>query len=118
MGPLGFSKRSLWLTFIDDEDRMTPVIMPIDDIPRHPDLQRIPMLAETCEQILDSSVPGGSAAMLLSRPGRAGVCDSDRRWSRALYAAADDRFAVRPLHLATPAQIVVLSRDDAAAFRS
>lgn len=117
MGPLGFSKRSLWLTFIDDEDRMTPVIVPIDDLPRQPDLPRIPLLADTCEHILATSVPGGSVAMLLSRPGRAGVCDTDRRWSRALYAAADDRFPMRPLHLATPAQIVVLSRDDAAAFR-
>jgi hypothetical protein len=34
MGPLGFSRRSLWISFTDGDGRVSPALQQIDGVPR------------------------------------------------------------------------------------
>ncbi len=112
MGPLGFGSRRLWLLFLDVDERPTPLLLQIDDVP---DYCAEPMLeglitvcrATRAEQDL------GRVAVLLSRPGRGGLTGSDRRWGRCLLAAAArGHVPFAPVHLATDERVQILSGDD------
>ena len=114
MGPLGFSRPRLWLSFISAEDRPTPLLTQIDELPEFPDDE--PLLANlmyVAKRVIDDQVEGGSLAVLLSRPGGAQLTASDRAWARGLTAASD--FAglpMRPVHLATDESVRVFALDD------
>lgn len=106
-----FDKRTLWLTFIDAENQMAPLLVPIDDIPEHPDSGLLDNLGHICDQVVG---PTGSSAMLLSRPGYSRPSASDRIWFDALNRMATRAsLRIRPIHLATNHGIRVLSVDDA-----
>jgi hypothetical protein len=110
MGGGGFSVPSLWLVFFDDESRMQPVIVPIDDIPAEPDRPLVRNLVSVVAGLID----GGSAAsvaVLLSRPGPSAMTESDRCWARALTAELAGLTA-GPLHLATHDRLQVFAPDD------
>ncbi|WP_291522783.1 hypothetical protein [Branchiibius sp. NY16-3462-2] len=100
MGPFGFSKRSLWLIFIEEDGRLSPVILPIDGIPGEPDKQLLRNLAMVVRETIRRELPT-SAAFLLSRPGAAAVQDTDRHWAEQLAAAVDQELAPWPMYLAT-----------------
>lgn len=93
MGGGGFARRTLWLAVLEDSGRPVPVIVPIEDVPRAPSGPEIKAL----KTVLASLVDYGNVVMLLSRPGRPGVLEDDRRWARMLHPLAD-RW---PVHLAT-----------------
>lgn len=89
MGDFGFSRRSIWLLFLDAEGRPNPVLVPIDDIPRRP----VPRFLDNLRYMARELVGSGeiaSMAMLLSRPGRATMTDEDRVWARALHDVSPD----------------------------
>ena len=116
MGPLGFGQRLLWLQLLDAEGRCTPLLPTIEDLPLLPDEECFDQVVGFVQQLLDLEVPGGSVAFLLSRPGRAGISASDRRWAAGLTAAAR-RLGVRcwPVHLANDEELRVVTDDDLAA---
>jgi hypothetical protein len=116
MGPLGFGQRLLWLQLLDAEGRCTPLLPTIEDLPLHPDDECFDRLLAFTRHLVDLEVPGGSAAFLLSRPGRAGISASDRRWASGLTTAAR-RLGVRvwPVHLANDEELRVFTDDDLAA---
>ena len=84
MEPLGFSRRSLWLLFIDTDDRPVPQITEIEDIPPVLDaedrlgLQRL---------LVEVGGTGLRPAFLISRPGPGGPTDDDRRCAGDVVAA-------------------------------
>ncbi len=114
MGPLGFSRPLLWLCFISADDRPTTFLTQIDELPEFPDDE--PLLTNlmyVARKILDEEVDGGSLAVLLSRPGTAGMTDSDRAWARGLNAACQTAgVPMRPVHLATDEAVRVFALDD------
>jgi len=113
MGELGFAAPQLWMVMIDGEDRCTPVIQRIEEIPDVPDPQALDSLMTVCSGILDEVLVGGSVAFLLARPGPAGVTASDRAWAAGLAAAARERgVACHPVHLANDQEIQAFTPDD------
>ena len=111
MGAGGFSTRSVWLVFFDDEFRMQPVIVPIDDLPLEPDPQLLENLGGVVGGLADNEA-AATVALLISRDGPAPMTASDRRWAQALRAAFDPAIAPWPLHLATRDQIRIFAPDD------
>lgn len=113
MGPLGFSERLLWLSLLDDGGFQTPVLTQIADLPAHPDDDLLARLMEVCSEVLRAQAPGGSVALLLSRPGRAPMSESDRAWARGLMSAAERAgVPMRPIHLANDEELRVFADDD------
>ena len=85
----GFSRRSVWLLFLDADGRPTPALVPIDDIPQRP----VPLFLDNLRHIARELVGTpdiASIAMLLSRPGRPTMTDEDRAWARALQDVSRD----------------------------
>ena len=111
MGSGGFSVRSIWLVFFDDEYRMQPVIVPIDDLPPEPDPLLIGNLVGVVRGLVDNDA-AATVALLISRAGPPAMTESDRRWARALRAAFDLSIAPWPLHLATRDQVRIFAPDD------
>jgi hypothetical protein len=111
MGDGGFSKASLWVVFFDEDDRMQPVIMPIEPLPPEPDAAFLRTLSRVLGDLADAGAVA-SVALLLSRDGPATMTESDRRWARALHAELRDALGRWPVHLATRNRIQVLALDD------
>jgi len=112
MGPLGFSERLLWISFVGRDGAMLPHLTQIADLPTYPGIAVVDNLMEVCQRELWESVERGSVAMLLSRPGQAPLTDSDRAWARALVTAADRAdLPLHPVHLANDEALRVFAPD-------
>jgi hypothetical protein len=102
--------RSAWLLFIAATGVQLPVVVPIDDVPERPDPGTASSLCWLVAVALRENVPGGSAVVVLTRPGSVAANDADRNWAAALHRAARDRGAsLRLVCLATPAGVGRLS---------
>jgi hypothetical protein len=110
MGDGGFSRRTLWVAFFDEDGRPLPTLWPIDEVPRIPG-----RFVEQLSRILTEAIadaPVTAIATLLSRPGPAEVSGSDRRWATALRVAAESLpITCWPLHLATEDRVTDLAPD-------
>ena len=107
MGDYGFSRRSVWLLFLDEGGRPSPVLVPIDDIPRRP----IPLFVDNLRYIsreLVGTHDVASVALLLSRPGHPRMTENDREWARALHQVSSDW----PTFLAVADSVQVFAPDD------
>jgi len=118
MGPLGFSERLLWMQFLEPDGRMTPVLSQITDLPQVPDAELVDSLMMICRRLCED-LAGGSVAMLLSRPGPAGITAEERVWARRLTeAAAAAEVALWPVHLANDRELVVVPPDELVSVRA
>ena len=116
--PLGFSERLLWVILLTAEGRVTPVVLQVEDLPRLPDPGLLDPLMSVIGQVC-GELGEGTAAVLLSRPGGAGITPAERTWAQQLSdaaAAADVR--LWPVHLANDDELVTLSPDDLALPRA
>jgi hypothetical protein len=107
MGDGGFSRRSVWLLFLDAAGRPSPVLVPIDDIPRRP----VPIFLDNLRHIareLIGSQDVASMALLLSRPGSKTMSEEDRAWARALREVSSQW----PIFLAVADSIQIFAPDD------
>ncbi|MGH8960143.1 MAG: hypothetical protein ACRDWT_02885 [Jatrophihabitantaceae bacterium] len=111
MGPGGFGVRSIWVIFLDADQRTLPVVVPIDDRPAEPDRLLVGNLAKIVGGLIQSG-DAASAALLLSRPGPSHMLDPDRRWARVLHDALGTELSRWPIHLATQDRIQVFAPDD------
>ena len=112
MGPLGFSRRRLWLLFLAPDDRPTELLMQIDDVPDQPRPGETDALLRLCREVLTEHGLC-RVAVLLSRPGEGTVRASDRRWGRALLDSGRRLdVPLAPVHLATDDAVVPLTADD------
>jgi hypothetical protein len=88
LGPLGFTRRSLWLLFLTDAGRPAGPLLTIDDLPDGPHDVTVDDLVAICDEILDGPGDGGSVALLVTRPGADRWHVGDRAWARFLSAVA------------------------------
>lgn len=96
-------QRGLWVFFLDRNHTQMPVVVPIDDVPDHPDLQLVGNVCWFVSQVLAENEPEGSAVITLSRPGTSDIGEVDRYWHRSLRAGAREHgTAIHMICLATP----------------
>jgi hypothetical protein len=107
LGDGGFSRRSIWLLFLDEEGRPSPVLVPIDDIPRRPVQRFLDNLRYMAHELVGNG-DVASMAMLLSRPGQVTMTDEDRTWARALHEISADW----PPFLAVADSVQMFAPDD------
>ena len=104
-------ERDLTLTWLDAEDRLLGLIMPLDDVPAVPDAVAARGLGDLLHDILDEHAPGGSVVAVLGRPGDSAVGADDRAWNRALRDRSDIR--VRGVFVAAGGEVRPLTLDAA-----
>jgi hypothetical protein len=110
MEPLGFSGRSLWLMFIDGDDRPLPQITEVQDLP--------PVLTDAdctgLERLLTHVADSGiRPAFLLSRPGSGGITDDDRCVAgQVMTACRSAGMAAEVMHLATDTMLLPVPMDE------
>ena len=115
--PLGFHRRSLWLLLIGGDDRPTPVITEVTDLPHAPDTETSDGLAHLLGHFVSELEPDGRWALLLSRPGSHSTDEVDRGWAAALYDVyRRNGIAHDVVHLATDADIVPVPLDDVTGY--
>ena len=104
--PLGFHRRSVWLLLIDSDDRPTPVMTEVTDLPDAPDAEVTDGFGHMLGDLLQHVDPAGRWALLLSRPGARPTDEMDRAWAGALYDTVRAR-GIRhdTIHLATDDEI-------------
>ena len=110
MGQLGFGDRVLWIGFVGADRRMVKVLidLPLGNTPRRGDIEN---LMSALPEILTEVAPGGTVALLLTRPGRGPVSNLDRSWARLLAAAAEDHAVpLEPIFRAHDESLVEVSR--------
>ena len=104
----GVHERCLYLIFFDADDRMLPLVIPIDDMPPAPDPTIITSLRQVTHDLADSGVR--SMAVAIVRPGSRHMSNNDRAWARLLVQI--DPARRWPVHLATPDEMHVFAVDD------
>jgi hypothetical protein len=106
--------RTLWLLFVSSDRVLLPVVVPIDGVPERPDPQFVGNMCFVIADVLAHQVPGGTAVVVLTRPGSETVDDTDRYWFRTIHGAAREHGAsLRMLCLATQTSVRQLTVDDA-----
>ena len=104
-------ERDLTLTWLDADDRVVGVVLPVDDVPTAPDAAAARHLGDLLREVLDEHAPGGSVVAVLGRPGDSAVSAGDRAWNRALRARSGVR--VRGVFVAAGGEVRPLTLDDA-----
>jgi hypothetical protein len=106
--------RSLWLLFLSSDGVLLPVVVPIDGVPERPDPQLVGNMCFVIADVLAHQAQGGTAVVVLTRPGSETPEDTDRYWFRTIRGAAREHGAsIRMLCLATPTSVRQLSVHDA-----
>jgi hypothetical protein len=102
-----FGARSLWLSWLDDDGRMLPIVVPVDDVPAVPDSKLTSGLLHLHDAVTEEHLRGeGHLAMALCRPGRPEITEDDNEWIEALQAALDDQIdGTWSLHLAAAGHV-------------
>src|SRR4051812_4775953 len=92
MGPLGFSRRLLWVSILGPDRRLIKTLrqLPIGPRPQHRSLKNLML---SLRSVLDDMAPGTTVAMLLTGPGKGPISPADRVWTKSLTEIAE-RFAV------------------------
>src|SRR5579859_772837 len=94
---------ALWLFFLDGEQRLLPVVVPVDGIPDEPEPYIVRNLCWIISNVITDGEPGGSVVIALTRPGPPLPDDTVTAWHDALREAAGAEGApVRMICLATP----------------
>ena len=104
MGPLGFGEKLLWVGFVGPDRRMVKAISQIPLVPRA-NSRIVDLAMSGIRDVLADFREGTTIALLMTRPGRGGISDADRRWSELLIEAAA-RFGV-------PLEPIFRANDDA-----
>ncbi|MDT5139083.1 MAG: hypothetical protein QOD58_3345 [Mycobacterium sp.] len=88
MGPLGFGRRLLWVSFLGPDRRLIKTLrqLPIGPRPQHRALKN---LMSALRSLLDDMAPGTTVAMLLTGPGQGAISPADRVWSKSLTEIAE-----------------------------
>jgi hypothetical protein len=107
LDPPVFAARSLWLSWLHEDGTTLPVVMPVDDVPRAPDLPTLRGLVHLHEAVVEHTHDITHLAMALCRPGHAVVTAEDDEWAATLHTVLDDAIESRwSLHLAAGGRVV------------
>jgi hypothetical protein len=112
MGRLGFGERLLRFAFVGPDRRLVKVLseVPIGVAPNPKVVETLMLGLGT---LLYDFETGSTVALLLTRPGRGGLSEADRRWGAALTQAAN-RFDVpiEPIFRANDDAILLVAQAD------
>jgi hypothetical protein len=78
----GAIRRQLWFMFLDERDRQSPMLIPIDDVPDRPDPAST-TFGDLLRDVVDA-LEARSVVAILERPGTSKVTADDRAWARHL----------------------------------
>lgn len=81
----------VWLMLVDGDRRQTPVVIPLEDSPRHPETHLVHGLRDMLAHLGDPfATPAGPGSCLfaLERLGPPETGSADEEWARALHGAA------------------------------
>jgi hypothetical protein len=96
---------SLWLLFVDGDDRQAPVVMPIQELSGPPDDELVTALGDVLEGFLPDLATAagvGSVVFVRERLGPDHVLPADRAWAEALVTMCRRReIRLRGVHLST-----------------
>lgn len=102
---------TLWLLFVDGDQRQAPVVSPIDDVPRLPDrmIGNLGLLLGQVLPDLATDAGPGSVVFVRERLGRDGVLPDDRVWAEVLATMCRAHGIVhRGVYLSTPGGVRAL----------
>jgi len=91
VGPERAGPPALWLTLLDAEGMMLPVVLPLVGIPLQPDLGQVRQVVVAMADILAHDAPGGSMAAAVVRAAGGDRGSFERTWEHVLRTAAADR---------------------------
>jgi hypothetical protein len=95
------------------DDRPTPVITEVTDLPELFDAEAANNLAESLLHLTPEVDADGRWALLCSRPGGGAATDADRAWAGGLYAMCRRHgLAHDVIHLATDTEVLPIPLDD------
>ena len=96
---------TLWLLFVDGDDRQTPVLMPVEEASGPPDRKMVMALGNVLEGVLPDLATAagvGSVVFVRERLGPDDVLPADHAWAEALTTMCRDReIRLRGVHLST-----------------
>jgi hypothetical protein len=96
---------TLWLLFVDGDDRQTPVVMPVEEASGPPDREMDMALGNVLEGVLPDLATAagvGSVVFVRERLGPDFVLPADRAWAEALATMCREReIRSRGVHLST-----------------
>ena len=96
---------TLWLLFVDGDDRQAPVVMPVEELTGPPDGEVIAAMGEVLEGILPdlaTATGAGSVVFVRERLGPDFVVPADRAWAEELATMCREReIRSRGVHLST-----------------
>ena len=96
---------TLWLLFVDGDDRQSPVVMPIEEMAGPPEVELVRGLGDVLEGVLPdlaTAAGAGSVVFVRERLGPDDVLPADRAWAEALTTMCRDRdIRLRGVHLST-----------------
>ncbi|WP_407318675.1 hypothetical protein UQW22_18465 [Isoptericola halotolerans] len=107
-------QRVLTLAWLDADDRVTGIAVPVRDVPDRPSDDDAARFGGVIASVTQQSVPGGSVVAMLERPGERSVSPADRAWNDALRVQAAERgFRLHGLFVAAGGAVRPLAMDDA-----
>ncbi|WP_277208910.1 hypothetical protein [Isoptericola croceus] len=107
-------ERVLTLAWLDSDDRVTGIAVPVRDVPDRPSDDDAARFGGVIASVTEQSVPGGSVVAMLERPGEQSVTTADRAWNAALRDQAAQRgFRLHGLFVAAGGAVRPLAMDDA-----
>ncbi|WP_104524618.1 hypothetical protein [Blastococcus atacamensis] len=107
LDPPEFAARSLVLTWFASDGRQEPMVIPVEDVPRVPDVALLVDVRQLHESVLTGQLGGrGHLALALCRPGSGSPTPDDEAWVEALRELLDD--GAWSLHLAAAGSVVPL----------
>lgn len=116
VGELGFSRRYLWVVFLDARGHVLPGLLEIDRCPAKPDRSTLRGLMGMLRGLMDDGPERHSVAFLWSRPGAAATEPADLEWAQAIRQLADDALIPTwPLHHANDHDLRAFAPDELAA---
>ena len=103
VSPAARRYRTLWLFFLHRDGIQANLVVPVDDIPEHPEAAVIHNVCYVASESIAQAPSLLSVIITLSRPGTLRRTDSDRYFLRALqHGASRHATPIRLLVLATP----------------
>jgi hypothetical protein len=107
-------ERALLLTWLDGDDRLLGLAIPIQGVPVTPDNDLAPGLSMLLRSVGEKTAPGGAVVAVLERPGTDDLTASDRAWNTLLRSqAAEAGVRVRGVFVAAGGSVRPLTLDDA-----
>jgi hypothetical protein len=105
--PPVFGAHSIWMTWLDGDGRMLPLVIPIDDLPALPERGITSGLLQVHDTVVEQHLDDDAhLAMALCRPGRPEITEHDDAWAEEFRLGLDDQIdGTWSLHVAAAGRV-------------